>query len=98
MAEDAEPQIYLGDWLELFDLKVTEAAKIAGCSQGYLSNIIANRRTSVNIKILLKLSDHLGVNINDFYRRLPSRSQLSTLKNLSPKAQAAILDRQQKKA
>jgi plasmid maintenance system antidote protein VapI len=98
MAEDDEPQIFLGDWLEFFGLKVTEAAKIAGCSQGYLSNIIANRRTSINIKFLLKLSDHLGVNINDFYRRLPSKSQLNTLKNLSPKAQGAILERQQKKA
>jgi len=98
MHENDEPQIFLGAWLELFDLKVTEAAKIAGCSQGYLSNIIANRRTSINIKFLLKLSDHMGVNINDFYRRLPNRSQLSTLKNLSPKAQAAILARQQKNA
>jgi transcriptional regulator with XRE-family HTH domain len=98
MTGDGEPQIYLGDWLEFFGLKVTDAAKIAGCSQGYLSNIIANRRTSVNIKFLLKLSDHLGVNINDFYRRLPSRSHLNALKDLSPKAQAAILSRQQRKA
>ena len=97
MPENDEPQIYLGDWLEFFGLKVTEAARIAGCSQGYLSNIIANRRSSINIKILLKLSDHLGVNINDFYRRLPSRSHLIALKDLSPKAQAAILSRQHRK-
>lgn len=98
MAKDEEPEIHLGEWLEFFELKITEAAEIAGCSQGYLSNIIANRRTNFNIKILLRLSESMGVNINDFYRRLPSKSQLSTLKNLSPKAQAAILARQQNKA
>lgn len=96
--DDDAPDIYLGAWLELFDLPIGEAAKIAGCGQSYISNIVANRKSNVNVLYLLKLSDHLGVTVNDFYRPLPNRSQLNALKGLSPKAQATILARQQRKS
>jgi helix-turn-helix protein len=96
--EDDAPNIYLGAWLDLFDLPIGEAAKIAGCGQSYISNIIANRKSNINVLYLLRLSDELGVTINDFYRPLPSKSQLNALKSLSPKAQATLLARQQRKA
>lgn len=96
--ENAEHHIHLGDWLELLETSVSEAADIAGCGQSYISNIISGRKTNINVLYLLKLSDHLGVTINDFYRPLPNRSQLTALQNLSPKAQATILERQRKKA
>jgi plasmid maintenance system antidote protein VapI len=92
------PEIHLGDWLDFFEMKVGEAAEVAGCHQSYISNIIAGRRTDINVVFLLRLSEHLGITVNDFYRPLPSKSQLTTLKNLSPKAQATILARQQRKA
>ena len=90
-------EIHLGDWLEFFEMKVGEAAEVAGCSQSYISNIIAGRRPVINVLYLLRLSEQLGITVNDFYRPLPSKSQLNTLKNLSPKAQATILARQQRK-
>lgn len=92
-----DPEIYLGDWLELYEMKVGEAAKIAGCGQSYISNIVAGRRTDINVKFLLRLSEHFGVTINDFYRPLPARAELTTLKNLSPQAQANLLARQTRK-
>ena len=92
------PTIHLGDWLEFFETTVGEAAEIAGCNQSYISNIIAGRKLNVNVLYLLKLSDALGITINDFYRPLPNKSHLNALKNLSPKAQATILSRQEKKA
>lgn len=92
------PKIHLGDWLEFFDIGATEAAEIAGVGQSYISNIVAGRKPNVNVLILYKLSEHLGVTINDLYRPLPSRSQLNALQDLSPKARAAILDRERKKA
>lgn len=92
------PEIFLGDWLEEFEIGASEAAKIAGVTQGYISNIVAGRKPNINVLILLKLSDRMGVTVNDFYRPLPNKSQLNALKELSPKAQAAILDRQRKKA
>lgn len=96
--DTGQPEIYLGDWLTFFEMKVGEAAVVAGCDQSYISNIIAGRKPNINVLYLFRLSEELGVTINDFYRPLPNRSQLAALKNLSPKAQATILARQQKKA
>lgn len=92
-----ELEIHLGDWLAFFDLGPSEAAKIAGCTQGYISNIVRGEKTNINVLYLLKLSEHLEVNINDFYRPLPSKTQLDALKKLSPRAQATILARKQQK-
>ena len=96
-SDDEVPEIYLGDWLKFFEVGYTEAAKIAGCGQSYISNIAAGRKPNINVLYLLRLSERLEVNINDFYRPLPSQSQLVALKKLSPKAQAAILSRKQQK-
>jgi hypothetical protein len=95
---DDEPEIFLGQWLDFFETDVTVAAKAAGCSQSYISNIIANRKPNVNVLYLLRISEMLGVTINDFYRPLPKKSELAALKELSPKAQASILEKQRKRA
>lgn len=91
-------EIFLGDWLEHFEIGPTEAAKIAGCSQSYISNISRGARTNINALYLLRLSEYLEVNINDFFRPLPSQAQIAPLKGLSPKAQAAILAPKRRKA
>lgn len=96
--DDDTPEIHLGPWLDLFEVTVGEAAEIAGCGQSYISNIIANRKANINVLYLLKLSESMGVTVNDFYRPLPSKSQLSALKSLSPQAQATLLARQQRRA
>jgi plasmid maintenance system antidote protein VapI len=98
LANDDLPKIYLGDWLEEFQMENGEAAEIAGCDQSYISNIVANRKPNVNVLYLLRLSEKMGVTINDFYRKLPNKAQLAALKDLSPKAQATLLARFQKKA
>jgi len=90
-------EIFLGVWLKEWNIGPTEAARIAGCTQSYISNISAGARSNVNALYLLRLSEHIGVNINDFFRPLPSKSQLDPLKNLSPKAQAAVLGRHNQK-
>lgn len=96
-ATDTPPKIYLGDWLAEFDLDNGAAAKIAECDQSYISNIVANRKPNINVLYLLRLSEQMGVTINDFYRPLPSRQHLAALKDLSPKAQATLLARFAKK-
>jgi hypothetical protein len=95
-AELVTPAIHLGNWLEFFEVGATDAAKIAGCSQPYISNIIAGRKTNINSLYLFRLSEHLGVNINDFYRPLPTRSQLSGFNDLSGRARTAILLKQRR--
>jgi plasmid maintenance system antidote protein VapI len=88
--------IFLGDWLEHFNVGPTEAAKIAGCDQSYISNIVAGRKKNINALYLLKLSEHFDLNINDFFRPLPPQSQITALQGLSSKAQAAILNPKRK--
>lgn len=95
---DDPPTIYLGAWLEEFEMDNGAAAEAAGCNQSYISNIVANRKPNVNVLYLLRLSEKMGVTINDFYRKLPNKAQLAALKDLSPKAQATLLARFQKKA
>jgi transcriptional regulator with XRE-family HTH domain len=46
-------------------LTQAKAAKLAGISASYLSEMIANRRNP-NIKMLTKLAAALGVTLNDF--------------------------------
>lgn len=91
-------EIFLGDWLAHFEIGPTEAAKIAGCTQSYISNISRGARTNINALYLLRLSEFLEININDFFRPLPSKAQIEPLKGLSPKAQAAILAPKRRKA
>ena len=96
--DEEPPEIFLGRWLEFFEKDVTEAAGAAGCTQGYISNIIANRKPNVNVLYLLRISEWLGVTVNDFYRPLPRKSELAAFKQLSPKAQEAVLAKQRKRA
>lgn len=97
--EPTEPrEIYLGDWLDHFGIGATEAAKIAGCTQSYISNIKRGARQNINALYLLRLSEHMELNINDFFRPLPSQSQIAAIDKLSPKAQAALLGQKRKKA
>jgi len=90
-------EIFLGEWLKHFDIGPTEAAKIAGCTQSYISNISRGARTNINALYLLRLSERMEVNVNDFFRPLPSQAQLAPLTKLSPKAQAAILNPKRRK-
>ena len=96
--KDDAPHIYLGDWLDEFEIGRTEAAEIAGCDQPYISNICANRKHNVNVLILLRLSEYMRVNINDFYHPLPEKSGMATFKRLSPRAQNTLLEHYRKKA
>jgi plasmid maintenance system antidote protein VapI len=95
---DEPREIFLGDWLDHFGIGATEAAQIAGCTQSYISNIKRGARQNINALYLLRLSEHMDLNINDFFRPLPSQSQLVALAKLSPKAQAALLSGKRKKA
>lgn len=97
-AGSGPPRIYLGDWLNEFEISNGEAAEMAGCDQSYISNIVSGRKTNINVLILLRLSEKIGVTVNDFYRPLPNQSQLAALKNLSPKAQTTLLARFHKKS
>jgi hypothetical protein len=67
--------IYLGDWLKEKGIKVGEAAKIACCDQPYISNICAGRRSNINVLYLLRLSEFMGMTVNDFYHPVSDKTK-----------------------
>jgi DNA-binding Xre family transcriptional regulator len=87
----APREIFLGEWLKRSGIGPTEAAEIAGCTQSYISNISSGARKNINALFLLRLSEHLKININDFFQRPPPESQIAPLRSLSPEAQEALL-------
>jgi transcriptional regulator with XRE-family HTH domain len=93
----SEPDIYLGEWLELFGLGPTEAGRIAGCGQSYISNIMSNKKRKINVLFLLRLSQKLGVTINDFYKKPPTEAQVAQFEAYSPQARQFLLSRRQAK-
>ncbi len=99
MAKPRKPEareIFLGDWLEFFEIGPSQAAEIAGCTQSYISNISRGARGNINVLYLLKLSEFLDININDFFRPLPNLSQIAAMQQLSPKARAALIGRRRR--
>lgn len=93
-----DPQeIFLGLWLDHAGIGPTEAAGIAGCTQSYISNISSGIRPHVNVLYLLKLSEHMGVTINDFFKKPPPNAQIISLRAFSPGAQEFLLRSKPKK-
>ena len=84
-------EIFLGEWLERAGIGPSEAAKIAGCSQSYISNITRGAKTNINALYLLRLSETLGISVNDFFRKPPSQAQVASIAALSPEAQRMLL-------
>lgn len=85
--------LYLGEWMEFFDVGPVELSKAAHCSSSYVSNIKGERRADVNVLFLLPISEHLGVSVNDLYTRPPSKVQIAEFQPYSKVAQASILER-----
>lgn len=86
-------KIHLGGWLDLFSLSQTEAADIAGCKQPYIANISRGRNLDVNVQYLFKLSQHLGLTINDFFVPAPTEDNASSMMDLSAGARESVVKR-----
>ncbi len=88
------PEIHLGSWLNYFGKQVTEAAVVAGCSQSYISNIKAGRKTNINYLYLWRIAVWLDLTIDDLFKKAPAVLE----PGLSPKARATIRARQVRRA
>lgn len=91
-------EIFLGAWLELFEIGSTDAAAIAKCSQSYISNISRGRKGNINALYLMALSEEMGITVNDLFRRPPPRTQIAQLREYSPQARAALITLKRKRA
>lgn len=92
------PPLFLGEWLAYFGIGSTEAGRIAKCDQSYIANLSNNVKGNPSAAILYRLSEHLDITVNDFYRPPPKDEQIASIADLSPRAQRAVLDRARRKA
>lgn len=94
MGKSSKPEareIYLGEWLDRKGIGKSEAAAIAGCTQGYISNISRGARAHVNALYLLALSEKMDITVNDLFQPPPPTAHIESFARLSDKAQKAIL-------
>jgi transcriptional regulator with XRE-family HTH domain len=86
-------QLFLAEWIEATGHQTGAVASAAGVDQSYISNIIAGRKGNPSAHVLLAVSEHLGVTVNDLYRRPPPTSVLEHLSSLSPAARTTLSGR-----
>lgn len=87
------PEIFLGQWLDYWESGPTEAAEIAGCTQGYISNISRGRRPNVNYVFLWRIATHFGITVDDFFQPAPKALNAK----LSRKARSSVRERERQR-
>jgi len=85
-------ELHIGEWIVRLGREQREIARAAGITEAYLSNLIAARKKNPGADILLRLSEAMGLTVNDLYRRPPSEGAFEAISGLEP-AQAATLAR-----
>jgi transcriptional regulator with XRE-family HTH domain len=90
MAPKRPRTFHLGEWLARLGRKPVELAKAVGVGESYISLLISGQKDNPSIRLLLDISEFLGLTINDLYRRPPPREASNALGHLSP-AQLATL-------
>jgi transcriptional regulator with XRE-family HTH domain len=89
-------KLHLGEWLARLNVKQADLARDVEVSEPYLSNLISGKKLNPSINLLLRISDQLGLSVNDLYKQPPSISSLEDLKNFSPAVIQKLLDRPRK--
>lgn len=77
-------KLYIGEWLARLNLKPEHIAKEVGIQPSYLSDMISGKKKNPSARLLLAISEAMGVPMNDLYRAPPSTSQLEAIKDFSP--------------
>jgi transcriptional regulator with XRE-family HTH domain len=90
-------KLHLGEWLARLNVKQADLARDVGVSEPYLSNLISGKKLNPAVSLLLKVSDRLGISVNDLYKSPPSISALEDLKSFSPAAVQQLLDQRTRK-
>lgn len=90
--------LYLGDWIESMGYRQADVCKATGISQGYISNLSGGRKGNPSANILLRISEFIGITINDFYLPPPPDDALTQLGRYSPVAREGLMRRGRKQA
>jgi hypothetical protein len=81
--------LHLGEWMSRFDARAVDIAKAAGVGQSYISSIISGKKPNPRFTILVKITDHLGISVNDLTRPPPPSEEFDRVRKLTPTQQLA---------
>ena len=88
----ARRRIWINEWIAAIPgATQAEAAEAAGVSQPYLSNMGRGHKSNPSARIMLAISEYLGISVNDLYRSPPSQAAIESLGGLSPAARDVLL-------
>jgi transcriptional regulator with XRE-family HTH domain len=91
-------QLYVGEWIEAAGVPQSAVVKGTNISQGYISNMSGGRRSNPSAEYLLRISEFIGVSMNDFYVPPPARSDVEWLGRYSPQARETLLNKRKSSA
>jgi hypothetical protein len=74
----------LGAWLEVFEKKNVEAARAAGVSDSYISEIISGKKNNPGLFVMLDLARWLGVSVEELMYPPPDPETLRKIRRFSP--------------
>lgn len=86
-------QLYLAEWIEATGRDITGAAKAGDVDPSYISNLSGGRRANPSAHVLYGISEYLGITINDLYKPVPAEGHVSAMRELSPAAREALLNK-----
>lgn len=101
MAKRPRPQfkpLYVGEWIEATGFTQSEVVKNTKISQGYISNISGGRRSNPSAEYLRRISEFIGVTMNDFYLPPPQQRDIEALSRYSPVARETLLKKRKSTA
>lgn len=87
-------RLYIGEWIELLGATQKDVAKAAGIGESYLSLLIDGTKDNPSGRILFRISEHLGITVNDLYDPPPPASQVQALGKVPPRLWSALLELQ----
>lgn len=83
-------RLYLAEWMEVTGLDQAAAAKAGGVNQSYISNMIAGRKKNPSAYVLVRITNHMQISVNDLYHPPPPEAALRAISHLSPGARAHL--------
>lgn len=86
-------RLYLAEWMEVTGVDQAAAAKAGGVDQSYISNINAGRKKNPSAHVLVRITNHMGISVNDLYRPPPPEAAIAAIGRLSPGAREHLFKR-----
>jgi transcriptional regulator with XRE-family HTH domain len=91
-AQKDHERLFIGEWIEALGAKQKDVADASGIGESYLSLLIDGTKKNPSALILYKISEHLGVSVNDLYNAPPPKAELEMLGQVPPRLWRAFLE------